>query len=148
MLALFWNLRKKRWTGMYLNDCWSGADGLSGNVLEKPLTEISQEFFNEGWVNGVRVVLEITEWLDAILWKHLFDYNFSIWELLCLSKQGNPKMSNVILFPPFSSPFFDNSLSDFLCISFFNTKCNGLIWSFKCWGVLSENTSLKCRTTK
>lgn len=52
---------------MYLNDCWSGADGLSGNVLEKPLTEISQEFFNEGWVNGVRVVLEITEWLDAIL---------------------------------------------------------------------------------
>lgn len=53
---------------------------LSGNVLEKT---ISQEFLNEGWVNGVKSV-EITKWLTCI-GKMPFFWVYTILQNICLT---------------------------------------------------------------
>jgi len=56
MLALFLNLRKMRWTGMYLNDGVEQVDCHKCVVVWQCFRKktISQEFLNEGWVNGVK----------------------------------------------------------------------------------------------
>lgn len=118
-VCLFWNLRKMRWTGMYLNEYWWTAFNvwLSGNVLEN-------------YYRNFKMKVNLHRWNTIIFGIYHFvkTFGFSKWDWL--SNQWIPKCLMRFLF------FFWFLVWMYTYASL--TTCNGLVWRcFKCWGVLS-----------